>query len=536
MLNTCVPKFNLLDEPWIPVLNQDDIKEQVSLIQLLLNAREYKQIDCELASQSYALLRVALAYLYSSLPFTEDDWVDYWNNGFPDEKIKSYAEHWHDRFYLFHPEYPFMQTPNMRLKDDRVMPVNKMMPDVGTGNAVFYTKTDSTVEKLDYDDAALCMIASMWCDPCGGHTSAIGDPREGKTTASKGRVYPTAASMTSMTIIVPNGKSLLETLLLCLPATDSSYLQQFHPDRVVGGENDRPVWELPPQQVGGSDKNHRITPAGVISMLTFPSRRLLLFEDGERVTGCIVTDGDSLSLANGMDYEQMCSWAWGEKKLDNIQHSGLFEFHPVHRSQTRALWRGMSSLLADEDSKKERMSTVIEWARNISRDELVPSDYVFKISALTVRTDVPQNSAISDIIEDTIPLPSLVLDNKQLSRYAVEAVSLAETAAKSYRNYVTEVAYASGNDKNLSIIVNNQYGVYYSHMEPLYYQWLKNLSSDDDPMSTWRDILTTNTLGLAKDYSRLAPSSAIVGIVNNKGKIRSIATGDMKLRKELKSL
>ena len=114
MTDAVNPEFNLLDEPWIPVINNDNQSEKVSITDAVLNSNNYKSLDCELPSENFAVLRLLIAFLYSSLDLTKDNWEDYWNDGFPEDQIRAYASKWHDRFWLIHPEHPFMQAADLR--------------------------------------------------------------------------------------------------------------------------------------------------------------------------------------------------------------------------------------------------------------------------------------------------------------------------------------------------------------------------------------------------------------------------------------
>ena len=52
-------RFNLLEEPWIPVMADDmGSTEEVSLIELFLNAHKYKQLAGEMQMQNFAILRL----------------------------------------------------------------------------------------------------------------------------------------------------------------------------------------------------------------------------------------------------------------------------------------------------------------------------------------------------------------------------------------------------------------------------------------------------------------------------------------------
>ena len=119
-------EFNLLDEPWIRLMKPDCSVEEVSLTDALLHAHEYEDLAGELPTQDIAILRVLLAVLHTVFsrvdaegnpdPLDEDNalerWGELWKLGaFPEKPIRDYLNHWHERFWLFHPERPFFQVP-----------------------------------------------------------------------------------------------------------------------------------------------------------------------------------------------------------------------------------------------------------------------------------------------------------------------------------------------------------------------------------------------------------------------------------------
>lgn len=55
--------FNLVDEPWIQVIDQGGHQQMVSLLELFDHAQDYRQLAGEMHSQDLAILRFLLAIL-----------------------------------------------------------------------------------------------------------------------------------------------------------------------------------------------------------------------------------------------------------------------------------------------------------------------------------------------------------------------------------------------------------------------------------------------------------------------------------------
>ena len=136
-------RFNLLEENWIRVLEEGEIKE-VSLITLFENAEKYRCLAGEMATQDFAMLRFLLAVLHTVFSrvnadgeayefleidekfrqkeaVSEDDeeeyndalmetWKTLWQRGKFPSVVRKYLETWKDHFYLLDEKYPFYQV------------------------------------------------------------------------------------------------------------------------------------------------------------------------------------------------------------------------------------------------------------------------------------------------------------------------------------------------------------------------------------------------------------------------------------------
>ena len=145
-------RFNLIDEPWIKVIDENNQNTMVSIKATFENANKYKKIAGDMATQDFAVFRVLLSILhtvYSRFDFygdvyenvhldekfkpineldDEDDideykealmetWKNLWKNKCFTDSINKYLEKWHDRFYLFDDKYPFFQVSEEDIVD-----------------------------------------------------------------------------------------------------------------------------------------------------------------------------------------------------------------------------------------------------------------------------------------------------------------------------------------------------------------------------------------------------------------------------------
>ena len=139
-------KFNLLDEPWIAVIDHQGITRELSLLDFFAQAHLYRDFAGDTKTQDFAVMRMLLAVLHTVFsrfdatgkpypylrlderykpsqpvePSNKDDyeeclyytWLDLYKSGKFPAIISQYLEKWRDRFYLFDEQYPFFRLNN----------------------------------------------------------------------------------------------------------------------------------------------------------------------------------------------------------------------------------------------------------------------------------------------------------------------------------------------------------------------------------------------------------------------------------------
>jgi CRISPR system Cascade subunit CasA len=187
---TVTNRFNLIDEPWIPIVDVG----RVSLKQLFSNP-DYRALGGN-PVQKIALTKLLLAIAQSAYtPEGDDDWKNLQPTGLA-EKCLEYLDQWHDRFYLYG-EKPFLQM--LAIKDAAVQNFGAVLAEVSTGNTTVLTQ--SQVEKgLSDADKSLLIVQLMGFGLGGkktdnsvvlspdyqGKVNEKGKPSTGKPSASIG--------------------------------------------------------------------------------------------------------------------------------------------------------------------------------------------------------------------------------------------------------------------------------------------------------------------------------------------------------------
>lgn len=143
-------RFNLVDEPWIPVSGSG----LVSLREIFSNP--------DLASfggnarQKIALLKLLLAIAQAAAtPESDDDWEEMGPEGMGD-KCLAYLDKWHSKFFLYGPE-PFLQMP---VEKGALFSCGALQPEIALGNnpRLFHMQCD---QPLTDAEKALVLLTEI---------------------------------------------------------------------------------------------------------------------------------------------------------------------------------------------------------------------------------------------------------------------------------------------------------------------------------------------------------------------------------------
>lgn len=138
--------FNLIDEPWIPIVDVG----QVSLKELFSQPK-YRALGGN-PVQKIALTKLLLAIAQAAYtPSDDDDWSYIQPSGLA-EKCLEYLNDWHDRFYLYG-EKPFLQMPAIKVA--AVQSIGAVLPSISTGNTTVLTQSQVEKKLMDADKSLL---------------------------------------------------------------------------------------------------------------------------------------------------------------------------------------------------------------------------------------------------------------------------------------------------------------------------------------------------------------------------------------------
>lgn len=332
--------FNVLDEPWLPVRMVTGEVRELGLLEVFRQADRIAGLADTAPPSLIAEYRLLLAILHRALTRALGTWKDrdranWYHSGLPVEAIESYLEHWRDRFWLFHPEHPFMQVAALETIEatrDKVKPWSQISLASASGNtALLFDHTcEATLQIASPAEALRCLLGYLQCVP-GGLVKTI------RSSDKAGPLANTAA-------VMPVGNSLRETLCLAL-----------HPAPVDDHE-DLPSWEQPAAAL--ADLEAEGAPAtGPNNRYTRLSRAVLLMPEADnRVRELRFAVGKAL-VEDTHSADPMASFRAGSNGLVRLTFT-----------EGRAFWRDLPALLPDAEGAASRPAAVLAWAASIAPD------------------------------------------------------------------------------------------------------------------------------------------------------------------------
>jgi CRISPR system Cascade subunit CasA len=385
--------FNLTQHPWIPVVTQDGLYQEVSLLELFARWKTLRELQADNPPTTLALHRFLLALLHWVYegPEDEDDWKRIRDdNG---EDVIAYLKEQQDCFDLLHPEIPFMQDPTLTI--DMAGEIYQAYVLHGNNTStVFCHEHQWSGDSLNVAAAARLVLRL--------HVFDVGGRKTGSSISAG--VIPT---MDAANVLV-RGTTLKETLLLNLIQYNGE-----NPFPLRG--DDLPAWEREPQAA-----KERI-PAGYVDYLTFQWRRVRLFFEGDRAVKVAVHAGDRLPKIHApADYEMAIAYAKNSKRAG--------ERYTVRLNLSRSLWRDSAAFLQSSDAGD--CPRIIGWLTDLQQAKLVGDRLNLQVLGLTV-----DNAKPLGWVSEQFSAPTAYLTDKPLWQALDSALQFAEKHKDIFRAF-----------------------------------------------------------------------------------------------------
>ena len=543
--------YNLLDEKWIPVIEDKGSQKDVSLLELFEHAQEYRRLAGDMETQNFALLRFLLAILqtvfsrYDSdgnpivkvddkmlqieavdeddLDDYEDEKEDVWNRlwqakRFPDI-IKQYLERWRAHFYLYDDKYPFYQITEQEMKE--VLPdkkptsmagknFNRLISESGNKTALFSPVGDGG--EKDQKDCMTSAELVRWLIMLQGYID-LSD----KVSLVRKNQKPSKGWLFDIGGLYLGASSLFETLMMnYIPVhTFSDY--DIHPQS--------PCWEKSGKEV--IDALIRGEQINNLAGLYTNWSRAIYIDDNEAGKRAKEVEIIKLPAIEHQDnfLEPMTIW--------HFNRTGDYKDHytPQKHKPDQAMWRnfGLIALRSSSNNAQHRpeiLEQMIRKKRNVG-------DRMITIHAVGMQDDGNATSWVPvDEISDFLNINDLVFSDDTDNGWPIrinETVDMTRKVVESYRQFMADIADIRGMDKKKegAHFADSGKEDFYQSLNSPFRDWIARIHSDDSKdgkVLEWYKTLKNIAIAQAQRTVQQASTRDYIGIKDSNGVTLNIVT------------
>lgn len=392
--------FDVLTEPWIPVIALDGSQRELGIIDALADAHKLSEVICESPLETYAVQRFLITFLMDAyrLSHAGDRRRLFESKCFDKNVIKKNVALCRSEgvtFDLFDKEKPFYQA----VFDERYDSEAKIKP-----SAILLHAVPSGNSPVHFDHFGISE-----CSPAQAFRALLA-AQIYATAMAQG--YPSSVNDTPCWYVLIKGNSLFETLCLSMLSVGECRGMEF--------DSGLPAWR---------DKSVEIPKAehadiSVLEGLTFRPRRITLVRD---------TDGKvrQLYYQQGQSFHQNGRW------ID--PHVSFFvnkngEYVSVKPRLGRMAWRDVGAFALSNADNMSRPATIITASEGIIEKHIPRLIMLFGL--------VSSQAKYEDWLYDEINIPGdILLDEDKADALRMTMERIEQTAALVYTT-VNSVSYA----------------------------------------------------------------------------------------------
>ncbi|MCI0412694.1 type I-E CRISPR-associated protein Cse1/CasA [bacterium] len=476
-----MPTFNVAYEPWIPcLLNAASIPQELGLFDTLVRADEIREISDDSPLVTVAIHRLLLAILHRNFgPASFSEWKKLWQQGKWDGgRLANYFRDWSEkgRFDLFDEKRPFYQTLRMQKSStNKRKPGNSQQQKNASGELMEDMKSHPVAllaEELASGNNATLFDHSFEDSPLFFSCSEVTRfllSRQAFAFAGTGG-YLNSPLVGGYTVLVL-GANLFETLALNLLVYNS--------ERPIPHQGtDLPCWEQ--ENPKEPDKDGTL-PRGYLDYLTWESRRIHLFAEGEPVRLRYCQHSQNLKVKDERgDIDPFRCYEQGGK--------GVFRAKRVNPA--RALWRDSHALFQQSDDSSRRPQVFnhiaqIDQAR-LNGEINARAGYRFCIYGM-----VNDQASVSMWSCERLPLPLAYLSDPELTSELEEALKLTDKFADNLNDAIKTLARNLVGTENAANLAKSFAAeeFYWSRLEAPFKKLLVDLAEEFSRDQETRDSL-----------------------------------------------
>lgn len=422
--------FNLITQPWIPVLRDDGSFTELGLRDVLIQSPHLREVAHDSPLFVASIYPLLTAIMQRILPGQTDserkaEWRRIWNQkkfSYADvEAIDAYFAQWSDRFDLFHPRFPFYQVAGLEMNEASDLSrlameeqlnksglfANNANPDWLTPSPALAARLLVTIQNfaLGFGKSSRAKIAGEQIEP---PYSADGSLLRGLT-------------------VWASGDTLFQTLMLCLVPYELR-------------NTDAPCWELDePHKLRDklvNGKRQTTAPRGVCDLLTLQSRLIRLLP--EEKNGAVIVPRAFFTQGRSLEKDDAGRPAFHPLKLYFTSKKEGFSL--LSLSENRAIWRNAHTLLSPV-ARGHHKRNLLDWVAHLKADDDA-FDNTFRPNLNVVGMATEPGKAGKFLLwrHDRLPLPPALLVELDLVGLIESANEDADLVAEEMRRRFRLVA------------------------------------------------------------------------------------------------
>lgn len=508
--------FNLIDEPWIRVMDDSGRVLDVGILECFQRAHELKSLAGELPTQDVTMLRFLLAILYAVFGRVDasgkrveladsEKALEYWRTlwerkYFAADALETYLRYYEERFWLFHPERPFYQVPAIQ---GTSYPAEKLMGDISESNnkpRFFSMRSGLKKNQLEYGEAARWLL----------YLNAFDDTSSKPSQQGKGKASVGPGWLGRLGLVYAEGKNLFETILL-----NWTLFEPF--SREIYSFSEKTCWEE--DDLRDEERVKISIPGNPLSLLTLQTRRITLERDEQCnvVIRFSLVHGDGFDLDNAF-IENMTIWRYSKK--DNV-------YRPRKFDPAMQLWRDFQPLTALKSAEGEqcRPPGVIAWLSLLAHDNIIPWNEMTTIKSAGAEYD-EKFFYIKDIFSDSISINKFIFRNLEKNEWLSVLYGLIErtdSAINLFGELAEDIFMASGgtnrsdekSKKKRKVVADSARRDMYFSIDLPFRNWLSGIKPDDDKDAKgieWLNTLRKSLFEQSKTLHGNLDNKAVAGI------------------------
>jgi CRISPR system Cascade subunit CasA len=558
-------RFNLLDEPWISVMDKFGSKKDVSMLDFFKNAGDFLLLSGEMETQNFAVMRFLLSVVQTvfsrydfygdTLPginlddkgrqkenIDEDDRDDYcsvtsecWDSLYSEKRfpeiVCDYLEKWRDRFYLFDDLHPFYQVTGDEMKaimgkiSGKSSPtsiygknINRTISESENKTALFSPISGVSAGKRSVKDVMTPAEFVRWLIMFQGY-SGLAD----KVSLTNKSQRPSKGWLFDLGGIFLQGNNLYETLVM-------NYMPESPTDnQSLCGRCQTPCWEL-----SGIDVVEKLCQKNSIDNLaelyTNWSRAIYVNPEADMsnpVEIFVVKLPEIEHTEHSI--EPMTMWKWNDKD-PNKNH-----FTPKKHNPEQSLWRNFGCIVLNSTNvdTKQRQPGILGQRERIARSQrrIGLTDLV----GVGMKDDGNATSWLPvNEIADSFRINNLLMENRNsngssddwIIRINNTVEITKEVVSEKFRSFLRGISEIRNLHSSTESFISTEIEKLYSNIDFEFKEWLASINPSDskeEKIKEWYSKLRTMVLRRGEDLFDNSTSRDFTGIEKD-GKLVNIAT------------